>query len=277
VARPSGPLEADQAERWVLELMNRDREAEGLAPLEWDPVAARAGRAHAEDMARNGFTAHWGTDGSFPELRHTEAGGEHMVQENAGCFADGKPRELDPRPRFAPEAVERVHAAFIGEVPPRDGHRRNILKPFHTHAGVGLAKAKGLEVVCMAQELTDHYGAYDPVPRRAKIGQRVQVQGTVAETARFVGVGVARVDLPARRSPKELARTGTYPIPAPFVTYFPRGFVTPKPVEVQGKSFSIELLLGEPGKPGVYEVSVWAEVPGWKDYVMVSLRTVRVE
>ncbi|MBI5536679.1 MAG: CAP domain-containing protein [Deltaproteobacteria bacterium] len=283
VERPAGLLSLADAERYMLALINHDREAEGEAALEWDPIAAKAGREHAEDMAKHGYTGHIGTDGSNPELRYTEAGGMDMAQENAGCFADAKARELDPNPKFDPRAIEKVEAAFMAEKPPADGHRKNILKPWHTHVGVGLTQAKDLSIVCMAQEFVDRYGTYDAIPKQAKIGQKVKVSGKVESPAKIVGVGIARTELPTARQPSELLRTGSYPIPAPFQTYFPKGFVTPIPVEVKGGEFTIEFPLSDnkaspgAGRAGLYEVSVWAEVPGNKDFVMVSLRTVRVK
>ena len=63
----------------------------------------RAGQAHAEDMATHGFLGHWGTDGSTPEQRHTEAGGADMVLENASCFVDEHARTLDKHPTIRAE------------------------------------------------------------------------------------------------------------------------------------------------------------------------------
>lgn len=282
VERPKGLLNLAEAERYMLELINRDREAEGIAAVEWDAIAAKAGKRHAEDMAKNGFTAHIGTDGSVPEQRYTESGGVHMSQENAGCFADAKPRDLDPDPRFEPAMIEKVEAAFMAEKPPHDGHRKNILREWHTHVGVGLVKTKGLNIVCMSQEFTDQYGSYADAPGEGKVGQRLKVSGTVLKPAKFVGVGLSRIDQPTPKQPSALLRSGSYPIPAPFVTYFPQGFVTPIPVQVKGNDFTIEIPLSDnkaapaKGRPGLYGLSVWAEVPWTKDFIMVSLRTIRV-
>src|SRR5690349_13429597 len=71
VARPDKPMPLGEAQRYFLKLVNRDREAEGLEPVVWDPIAERAGREHAADMAEHGFTSHHGTDGSVPELRYS--------------------------------------------------------------------------------------------------------------------------------------------------------------------------------------------------------------
>lgn len=277
VPRPSRPLSREEAEKYVLALVNRDREAEGLEPVAWDPIAAKAGRRHAEDMAHFGYTGHWGTDGSVPEQRHTEAGGHAMVQENAACFFDAKERALDPRATYDAEALEKIEAAFMNEKPPHDGHRKNILTPWHVKFGVGVAQPVGVRVPCMSQEFTDDYGSYADLPAKAKLGQVVRVAGKIASPAAIAGVGVARIALPSAMTAEQLNKTHSYPVPQPYVTYFPSGYVTPIPVKVSGDEFSIEVPLSDGGKPGLYEVSVWGEVPETKDLVMLSLRTVRVE
>jgi uncharacterized protein YkwD len=238
-ARPTKRLDRKQAARYVLDLVNHDRGKEGLPPVVWDDKAAKAATRHVEDMTENGFTGHIGTDGSVPELRYSEAGGEHMVMENAGCLADGERRPLDPDPRFSAESLEKIERAFIEERPPSDGHRRNILTAWHTSLGVGLAKPKA--------------------------------------PAKFAGVGIARIDKPKPTKPKDIMKEHSYSIPKPFETYFPRGFKTPIPVDVQGEHFSIQIPMTQGGQHGVYEVSVWASVPQTKELVMISLRTIAAD
>ena len=165
----------------------------------------------------------------------------------------------------------------MDEVPPNDGHRRNILTPWHSSLGVGLALAAGLDVPCMAQELVDDLGDYGDLPRHAKAGSPLAVHGRVRAPARIAGVGLSRVDAPRAKSPSELNRTHAYAIPKPFATYFPRGYKTPIPLEIRGETFSIEVPLGDAGKPGLYGVSVWAKLPGVDGLQMISLRTIAVD
>src|SRR3954451_11069333 len=40
VARPAKPMPIGEAQRYLLKLVNRDRDAEGLEPVAWDDVAA---------------------------------------------------------------------------------------------------------------------------------------------------------------------------------------------------------------------------------------------
>jgi uncharacterized protein YkwD len=259
--KPKGPLSLEEARRYVLDLVNRDRAEEGLLPVELDDAASRAAQRHSDDMAAHGFTAHLGTDGSVPEERLSDAGANDMGQENAACFFDGVARELDPNPLFLPELLEKIEYAFISEVPPNDGHRKNILRKVHNKLGVGLSKPLGIDEPCMAQEFIDDYGDYGELPKQAKLGQRVVVSGEVRPPMRFGAVGIARIEPAKPLSPATLNGTGGYTFPKPSELYFPAGFKTPKPVKVDGTRFSIEVTLDQRRKPGRYEISIWGNQP----------------
>lgn len=279
---PKKGLTIAEARRYMVQLINRDRASQKLPPVELDEGApTRAGQAHAEDMAHLGYLGHWGSDGSVPESRHTDMGGADMVLENALCFTDEKARLLDPDPRIDPAEIERAEALFFNEVPPNDGHRKNILKAEHTHVGVGIAQTKPtateLAVACFTHEFTDHYGTYVELPKRTKVGATVHVEGTLAKGAVPTGVGIARVASPRPLPPSELNKRRSYPVPKPYQMYWKAGFVTPKPVMVDGSHFSIDVSLSEHGQPGLYEISVWAQLGGSKEHALVGLRTIRVD
>jgi uncharacterized protein YkwD len=277
VPRPASPLDLEAAREYVLALVNRDRAELGLPAVERDEVAERAGQRHVEDMAKHGYTAHWGTDGSVPEQRYTEAGGEHFVQENAMCFFDEKERELDPHPLFEAVELEKIELAFMSETPPNDGHKKNIIKPVHNRLGIGLSKPIGLKQPCMAQEFVDAYGSYGGIPKQARKRETLKIEGEIHDPVEFGGVGVGRIEPMQPISAKKLNTTSTYKVPEPYVLYFPAGFKTPKPVAVNGKQFSIEVPLDDGGQAGRYQVSVWGKYPNAGDeLVMISLRTLVV-
>ena len=282
VTRPTKKLTVVEARRYMVALLNRDRATAGLAPVELDEGApTTAGQAHAEDMAHLGYLGHWGSDGSVPEQRHSEAGGADMVLENALCFTDEAKRTLDPKALIDPVQVERAESMFFDEVPPNDGHRKNILKPGHTKVGIGVAQpvatATEIPVPCFAQELTDGYGVYAPLPKHAKVGAIVRVEGTLSGGAKPSGVGVARIPRPAPIKAAELNKRRSYPVPKPFQMYWGPGFVTPLPVKIDGPKFAIDVPLSDKNEPGLYEVSVWATLPGESTHAMVSVRTIVVD
>jgi hypothetical protein len=271
-------MDVEQARRYVLALVNRDRAENGLPAVTLDDTASRAGQRHAEDMARAGYTAHWGTDGSVPEERYSDAGGTDFVQENAGCLADGQERALDASPRFEAYQLEKVEHAFMDEKPPRDGHRKNILKPGHSALGVGVAKPSGVDLACLSQEFVDDYGDYSALPKATSAGATLRIEGDVKGPVTFGGVGVGRIDSAKPLSAKHLNSTYAYAVPSPEDLYFPKGFVTKKEVAVNGKHFRIDVPLGKALRPGRYEVSIWGKFPGAGEQLdMISLRVVSVK
>ena len=273
-------LTVAEARKLTLELINKDRATEGLPPPVLDDGAAeKAGQRHAEDMAARGFLGHFGSDGSVPEQRYTEAGGTDFVMENASCVTDEKTRELDPAPLVDREALVRAESMFFNETPPNDGHRKNILKREHKRVGIGIAQAKAtateLPGLCLTHEFVDPYGTYAPLPKRAKAGGVVRVEGEVHAPAKLGGVGIARLDAPKPIPVHELNQRRSYAIPEPYRVYWPAGFKTEIPVAVSGNHFSIDVPLAR--GPDLYAISILGQYPGQKAYGMIGLRTVVVE
>jgi len=264
-----------EAQTFVLGLINADRKKAGLRAVVLDDAASKAGLEHARDMAAKGFTGHLGSDGSTPEQRYTQSGGSDFVQENAACLFDTIERRLDPKPRFDASKLAALHAMFMAELPPNDGHRRNILNPLHNRVGVGVAQPLAVAQPCLSQEFVDDYGDYDPLPREAKAGTVLHVAGTIAPPLTFGGVGLGKTPLPEPLA-RERLNGKTYRIPAPDTLYFPAGFKTPKPVQVEGRHFSIDLDLGAKPARGSYAVTIWAKKPASAELFMLSMRTVTV-
>src|SRR5690606_23652530 len=154
-----------------------------------------------------------------------------------------------------PLQLERIENAFYDELPPNDGHRTNILKPWHNGLGVGLAKPVGVDQPCMTQEFTDDYAELSALPTTGQRGQSIRVAGEVKPPVASGGVGLGGVDLAKPMTAAELNQTSTYAMPAPDTLYAPEGYVTPKPVKLNGAKFEIEIPLGK--QPGRYMVSVW--------------------
>jgi hypothetical protein len=163
----------------------------------------------------------------------------------------------------------------MAEVPPNDGHRRNILNPLHGRVGIGLAQPKDVAQPCLTQEFVDDYGEYESLPREAGANAKLAVRGTISAPLSFGGVGIGRTDLP-EPLPRERLNGKLYRIPKPDTMYYPKGFKTPKSVAVDGRKFQIELELGKAPKPGLYSISVWAKSPSTGKLSMVSLRTISV-
>ena len=61
-------------EKELITLINQQRAQNGLPPLQTSDALCRAARRHSDDMARNNFMSHTGSDGSSPWDRMADAG-----------------------------------------------------------------------------------------------------------------------------------------------------------------------------------------------------------
>lgn len=265
-----GELDRTSAMRLLAELVAADRARAGLPLVAWDEAAASAAQAHVDDMTRNGFAAHIGTDGSVPEERATRAGVGHAVMENIGCIADARPRALETAPRFSRGEIEAIHRAFMDEAPPFDGHRRNVLGPWHGAIGVGLARAVGVARPCVAVLLVAREGKLDPLPREAVLGDLLLVSGIVAPPNAAAYVSAARLPARGPQAPADLNQTGSYAPPRPYIA-----------VEVERDpsapgAFKARVPLDDHRTAGTYAVGVWARLAGATEPILIALRTVAV-
>jgi uncharacterized protein YkwD/uncharacterized membrane protein required for colicin V production len=110
------------AEARMLELLNRERAAQGLVPLVVDEKLRRAAREHSEEMVRLRYFAHESPTQGSPFDRMSRAGARFgAAGENLA---------------FAP-TVEAAHRGLMNS----PEHRKNILTPEFRRVGVGAVAA----------------------------------------------------------------------------------------------------------------------------------------
>jgi uncharacterized protein YkwD len=135
-------------------LVNRERVNEGLPPLAYSAKLSAIARSHSADMAARGFTDHVNPDGLNPSDRAKKAGyniikrkknsirtgvGENIYEHQAYMTGDGRETPyLDDVNTVAKKAV----MGWMNS----PGHRKNILNPDYTSAGVGAAVSKDKKV-----------------------------------------------------------------------------------------------------------------------------------
>jgi uncharacterized protein YkwD len=135
--KPSGAL-ADLFQ-YTLDLINQDRKAAGLNPVTLAYNAAA--QKHAQDIFDNYYLAHWGTDGLKPYMRFTDEGGLNYEQENSAYsgWYNKTENAANYQPLVVKTEIKALHDAMMAEVPPNDGHRRNILNKWHRKVSLGIA------------------------------------------------------------------------------------------------------------------------------------------
>ena len=123
----AAPLEAVMAQETVaIDLLNADRVAHGLAPLEFDPGLATVARWRSEDMAARGYFSH-------------DIGGYQVFQvlQDQGISYRVAGENLAYNYYGAEETAARAEHALMNS----PSHRDNILRPDYTHVGIGVAVA----------------------------------------------------------------------------------------------------------------------------------------
>src|SRR3954454_12348737 len=132
----------DAVEALLLQLINADRAAEGLAPLVIDQELDAAADAHTADMLANDYFEHDSQDGRSP--------GDWI--EAAGYDARGWGENIawvsDDNGVVDPAEVERLHANLMNS----EGHRANLMDEDFTEVGLG-RKAEGGKAM-----LTEDFG-----------------------------------------------------------------------------------------------------------------------
>ena len=123
--QPRSDLEAE-----MLEMVNRERAARGLAPFAPDPELTEVARRHSADMFARGYFAHDTPEGKDPFERMREAGVRFRIA--------GENLALAP-------TLEIAHTGLMNS----PGHRANILRPQFGRVGIGIfdgGRGRGLMV-----------------------------------------------------------------------------------------------------------------------------------
>lgn len=230
---------------YMMDLVNRDRQAAGLEPLEWDETAARAAQSHAEEMAVHGYLSHWDLTGYGPEHRYALAGGRDSVRENVYShyqrFSNGQGVPVEDWRG----AIAQAQATLM-ESP---GHRENILLASHTHVGIGIAYEPARGEIRIAQEFVDRYVVLEPMADEVSQGDAVEVVGRMLRGASNPLINLAREPFPSPRSVEELKTTSTYTSSA--AVYFA---LNPA---VDGDRFAATIRFTTSDAPGLYHVRLW--------------------
>jgi uncharacterized protein YkwD len=171
-----------EAERRVLALVNRDRQAAGLPALAWDERVADVARAHSQEMRRTKVVAH--------------------VSPTTGSAAD-RVRVAQIRTAVVLENVARAYG--LGEAHQglmnSPGHRANLMSNMATHVGIGIIygdEVSGRREIFVTQVFTrvppkvDAVAAAELVRKRIAAVRAVTADPVLASIAQDFAAGMAK-------------------------------------------------------------------------------------
>ncbi|MDG6905517.1 MAG: CAP domain-containing protein [Nitrososphaerota archaeon] len=130
------PQNYDTLANYALSLINNNRTAFGLSNVTLSPIPS--GQQHADSMLQYGYFSHWDTQGYKPYMRYSLLGGMGFVEENVAY-------EYTNLPSFVTtQSVEKAinylqwQMMYNDSVCCNNGHRDNILSPFHNRVSIGI-------------------------------------------------------------------------------------------------------------------------------------------
>lgn len=113
----------------ALQLVNRDRQLNGLAPLVEDPLLSQTAQLHAQDMLTRHYYAHVTPEGKTPTDRFAAQGGRGGVGENILSL----PGRMGIQLTY--QMIEQFQKSWMYS----PGHRKNLLTSHYTRFGYGIA------------------------------------------------------------------------------------------------------------------------------------------
>jgi uncharacterized protein YkwD len=172
---------SDEAERRLLALVNRDRQAAGLGALVSDDRIVAVSRAHSEDMHETKIVAHISpTTGSAADRIRAAGIKTALVLENvARAYGVGE-----------------AHSGLMNS----PGHRANVLAPQATHIGIGIVlgdEVSGRREMFVTQVFirvppkVDRAQAAELVRARIDGARKVTVNAGLARVAQELAEGLA--------------------------------------------------------------------------------------
>ncbi|MCT7957323.1 CAP domain-containing protein [Laspinema palackyanum] len=112
----------------ALQLVNRDRQVNGLPPLVADPLLSQAAQIHAQDMFIRNYFSHYSPEGHTPTHRLIEVGGKGQAGENIAKQSGSASVMVNYR------LIEDFQKGWMYS----PGHRSNLLKPEYRYFGYGI-------------------------------------------------------------------------------------------------------------------------------------------
>lgn len=192
----------------VLEVINANRARHGLSQLKLDILACRVTSKSASEALKGGYQGHWNLRGEKPYHRWAFAGGLDHAMENASVMRSSAPLSRDYN--TVRGFITDIHMRMYNETPPNDGHRQNILNPWHTHVGLGFSLVEGN--FRYYELYLDRYLEFDALNLDVKAGEEISLSGRVIKPGYGVFFTIVYYEpFPSPMSVSEVNAHGSYP------------------------------------------------------------------
>lgn len=195
----------------MVERINVDRARHGLQPVKEDVIATKIGQINSDEQQEYHFLGHQSRDGTNPYFRYSQVGGNDYHAQNTAGRWGYRLNSADYKQVL--EWILDSHYRMYSEVPPEDGHRRNILDPYRNYVGIGISYS-GKDCY-LTQEFLNRYIQFQGnIPKKVKKGQEFVVKGKPDKGYKVAGATIFYEPFPRPLTPKEIDEIPNYGLPA---------------------------------------------------------------
>jgi uncharacterized protein YkwD len=146
--RPS--INISKLERNIHDLINGERRKHGLSLLTWDNKLSSIARKHSQDMAMRNYFSHDTPEGHGFSYRYSQAGYSCAVHGQGNIYYTGAENIfqnnlydrvvfIDGVANYDWNTVRKIAESTVQGWMNSRGHRKNILTPYWTSEGIGVA------------------------------------------------------------------------------------------------------------------------------------------
>jgi uncharacterized protein YkwD len=271
---PIFAYDLDVLKQHMLDLINEDRENHGLEPVKLSDNPAA--QLHAEEMLKTRVLSHWLTNGEKPYMAYSSNGGQGDVSQNiaySGYLDDYEDcvnhtvicTTVDPERDL--KELERMMIEDDKECCD-DGHKMNILDPYHTHVSIGIAYDN--YVIMLVQNFENNYVQFTSA--QTQDFNNVHLSGflntATATDLKLWGLNVYYDKLPTERDYKAHKDDNAYSAGkliaglASDTSMYYEDLATIECYKCRTSDFEFDLWF-DLGKqleaPGVYSITMWVE------------------
>jgi len=136
----SYPSDYSTLANYTLSLINSERQSFGLSSVSLSQI--QSAQQHADSMLYYGYFSHWDTQGYKPYMRYTLLGGSGYVEENIAEETSSAQFISTPQVEDAIRFLEN-QMLYNDSACCQNGHRDNILNPYHNRVSIGIAYSLG--------------------------------------------------------------------------------------------------------------------------------------
>jgi uncharacterized protein YkwD len=170
-----------EAEKYALEWLNEIRAFNGLPHVKWDETAHKVAQHHVADLCARSTVSHNSKAGENPDVRYTKAGGTDAMLEGLISM------KTSGRVKFSKAVVYQMLKELMKTQDDRDA----LLSPYATQFAFSLDNNSRNDKMIACSEVVTDVGELDPIPVEVKVGDKIDVKGTLKAPYRFAKITVA--------------------------------------------------------------------------------------